>query len=161
MHHDVEESRLEDESKNTFQKLIRLHKGGFTKPFKPPCTKNNDRLDTTKPPGPTSRIIYFLLYYCLWPHSRSNWAYATRGEYITPEIYTTRVFCEGEVGHIPEGGGTSFRSHHNCGSWGRAHQNSVSYLWPSYAVYYKLEANRRPRLLIYQSPQVRAKFSSQ
>ena len=58
-------------------------------------------------------------------------------------------------------GTISWRSHRKCVLQGRYHQVRLTYLWPRWGVHNQLEANRRPSLGIYQSPQGQAKFESQ
>ena len=41
-------------------------------------TQNNDMADTTKIPGPPISLLYFLLYYRLWHHARTDYAHAAK-----------------------------------------------------------------------------------
>ena len=59
----AEEAKLGYGKESPSQKLIRLDKGGITKPFEKPITYNNGRVDTTKTPRPTepSNLLSTLL----------------------------------------------------------------------------------------------------
>ena len=63
MFNGAEESRLEHEREDSFQKSIRFHNVGFSRPFKTPSTWNNYRIDITKMPIPTNphNLLYAFL----------------------------------------------------------------------------------------------------
>ena len=78
--HGIDKAILEDERDDSFQRLIRSHKVGVTKPFKNPITRNNGRVKATETPNPTKLYIYFIFYYHLLTHGRPDCARTAKGE---------------------------------------------------------------------------------
>ena len=95
-----------DGKEETFRKLIRPQKGGVTKPFETQTTYNNDRVDTTKTPSPSKNfnIISNFLSPLLLQHIQLLSRFQGRVGHAL-ERATEIMSSEGEVGHIPEGGG--------------------------------------------------------
>ena len=100
---------MEDGKESLFQKLIRLDKGGITKPFENPITYNNGRVDTTKTHKPTkpSSLISTLLSPLASQYTQMRPLRRGRVD-NNPEKVASSVTRKVELGNISEGGGETF-----------------------------------------------------
>ena len=89
---DVPSCRLVNEREDSFIKFVKSHKVGVTPPFKTPSRCNNYRVNTKKIPVPPSPLLYFLLYYLIWPHRRSNCTHTYKGEQVSPQVQAHQGF---------------------------------------------------------------------
>ena len=105
----AEEMKLGDRNKSSSRKLIRSYEGEVNKPFKKPIKWNDERVDTKKTLSTTDIYNLFSTFLSLF-YSRQcqlsprHWWIVGHDSYI----FRLSVDSEGEVMHVPEGGGGNF-----------------------------------------------------